>query len=223
MKGTFWVDEKPASLSSLVCDGEPGAGGVGAGEERRVQNSVVVRVTANRAATDEPEIVARPVPRKGETAQEDGSATEKGEHEVSRTEERPDSNNGTVGLVQTGKSAMSNGQARTDWRVPLVNCIKDPGRSMDRKVRWQVLKYTLIDNDLYRRTIDGVRGQDNLLAEEYTELMMGKIDDIPESRFRALREIKEKLKIAKAYNKHVIEKSFQVGDLVWKTILPLGT
>jgi hypothetical protein len=61
------------------------------------------------------------------------------------------------------------------------------------------------------------------LAEEYTELMMGKIDDIPESRFRALREIKEKLKIAKAYNKHVIEKSFQVGDLVWKTILPLGT
>jgi hypothetical protein len=149
MKGTFWVDEKPASLSSLVCDGEPGAGGVGAGEERRVQNSVVARVTVNRAATDEPEIVARPVPRKGETAQEDGSATEKGEHEV--------------------------------------------------------------------------RGQDNLLAEEYTELMMGKIDDIPESRFRALREIKEKLKIAKAYNKHVIEKSFQVGDLVWKTILPLGT
>jgi hypothetical protein len=39
-----------------------------------------------------------------------------------------------------------------------------------------------------------------------------------------LEEIKkEKIKIAKAYNKRVMEKSFQVGELVWKTILPLGT
>jgi hypothetical protein len=39
-----------------------------------------------------------------------------------------------------------------------------------------------------------------------------------------LEEIeKEKIKIAKAYNKSIIEKSFQVGDLIWKTILSLGT
>jgi hypothetical protein len=39
-----------------------------------------------------------------------------------------------------------------------------------------------------------------------------------------LEEIeKEKIKIAKAYNKRVVEKSFQVGDLVWKIILLLGT
>jgi hypothetical protein len=39
-----------------------------------------------------------------------------------------------------------------------------------------------------------------------------------------LEEIeKEKIKITKAYNKHVMEKSFYVGDLVWKMILPLGT
>jgi hypothetical protein len=31
---------------------------------------------------------------------------------------------------------------------------------------------------------------------------------------------KEKVKIAKSYNKRVMEKLFQVGDLVWKTILP---
>jgi hypothetical protein len=52
--------------------------------------------------------------------------------------------------------------------------------------------------------------------------MMDKIDAAPESRFKALEEI-EKEKIAKAYNKRVMEKLFQVGDLVWKTILPLGT
>jgi hypothetical protein len=38
-----------------------------------------------------------------------------------------------------------------------------------------------------------------------------------------LEEIeKEKLKVAKAYNKRVRAKLFQVNDLVWKTILPLG-
>jgi hypothetical protein len=67
-------------------------------------------------------------------------------------------------------------------------------------------------------------GQGSLSAKQYHELMMDKIDDVPKSRFKALEEIeKEKIKIAKAYNKRVMEKSFQVRDLVWKMILPLGT
>jgi hypothetical protein len=66
--------------------------------------------------------------------------------------------------------------------------------------------------------------QDYLSAKEYTELMMDKVDEAPESHLKALEEIeKEKVKIAKAYNKRVVEKSFHVGDLVWKMILPLGT
>ena len=40
---------------------------------------------------------------------------------------------------------------------------------------------------------------------------------------KALKEIeKDKLRVARAYNKKVKDKSFQVGDLIWKTILPLG-
>jgi hypothetical protein len=69
-----------------------------------------------------------------------------------------------------------------------------------------------------------VTGQAHLSAKEYNKLMIDEIDDAPESQFKALEEIdKEKVKIAKAYKKCVMEKSFQVGDLVWKTILPLGT
>jgi hypothetical protein len=65
---------------------------------------------------------------------------------------------------------------------------------------------------------------DYLFANEYTELMMDKVDETPESRLKALEEIeKDNLQIAKAYNKHVVVKLFQVGDLVWKTILPLVT
>jgi hypothetical protein len=63
----------------------------------------------------------------------------------------------------------------------------------------------------------------SLSAEEYHELMMDRIDDVPESQFRGLEEIdKEKIKIAKGYNKRVVEKLFQVRDLVWKTILAIG-
>jgi CxxC motif-containing protein len=68
-----------------------------------------------------------------------------------------------------------------------------------------------------------ITGQDYLSAKEYIELMMDKVDEAPESRVKAFEEIeKEKVKIAKTYNKRVVENSFHVGDLVWKTILPLG-
>jgi hypothetical protein len=54
--------------------------------------------------------------------------------------------------------------------------------------------------------------------------MMEMIDEMLEGQFRMLNEIeREKVKVAKAYNKRVVERSFQVEDLVWKTILPLGT
>jgi hypothetical protein len=34
--------------------------------------------------------------------------------------------------------------------------IRDPGKTTDKKVKRQVLKYTSLDDDLYQRTIDGV-------------------------------------------------------------------
>jgi single-stranded DNA-specific DHH superfamily exonuclease len=68
-----------------------------------------------------------------------------------------------------------------------------------------------------------VAWQERLSAKEYGELMMDMIDEVSESRRKALEEIeREKVRIAKAYNKRIKERSFQVVDLVWKTILPLG-
>jgi hypothetical protein len=67
-------------------------------------------------------------------------------------------------------------------------------------------------------------GSDNLSATEYMEGMMDTIDVVPEGRLEALQEIeKEKLLVAKAYNKRVKTKMFQIGESVWKTILPLET
>jgi hypothetical protein len=50
------------------------------------------------------------------------------------------------------------------------------------------------------------------------------IDEVIDKRMRALKEIeKDKVRVARAYNKKVRLKLFQVGELVWKMILPLGT
>jgi hypothetical protein len=59
---------------------------------------------------------------------------------------------------------------------------------------------------------------------DYHNLMLNRLDEVSEERVKALCEIeRNKLRVARAYNKKVKEKSFQVGDLVWKTILPIGS
>jgi len=52
---------------------------------------------------------------------------------------------------------------------------------------------------------------------------MDNIDEVTDKRMKALKEIeKDKLRVARVYNKKVKDKSFQVVNLVWKAILPLG-
>jgi len=54
--------------------------------------------------------------------------------------------------------------------------------------------------------------------------MMDNIDEVTDKRLEALAEIeKDKRRVARAYNRKVKAKSFQVDDLVWMTILPIGT
>ena len=66
--------------------------------------------------------------------------------------------------------------------------------------------------------------QNDISVVDYYDLMMDNIDEVSDRRMQALKEIeKDKLRIARAYNKKVKAKSFQVGELVWKTILPFGT
>jgi hypothetical protein len=44
----------------------------------------------------------------------------------------------------------------SDWRHVLIKYLEDLSSSRDRKVPLQALRYTLLDGELYRRTIDGV-------------------------------------------------------------------
>ncbi len=40
-------------------------------------------------------------------------------------------------------------EAEEDWRIPLIQYLKDPTLKVDRKIRRQAFKYTLFDGDLY--------------------------------------------------------------------------
>jgi hypothetical protein len=66
--------------------------------------------------------------------------------------------------------------------------------------------------------------QNDLSAIVYHDLMMDNIDQVTDVRLKALKKIeKDKARVARAYNEKVKSKSFQVGELVWKTILPIGS
>jgi predicted RNA-binding protein len=64
--------------------------------------------------------------------------------------------------------------------------------------------------------------KNDLVVYDYHDLMIHNIDEVTDKRLMVLREIeKDKIMVAKAYNKNVKAEPFQVVDLVWKTILPL--
>jgi hypothetical protein len=69
-----------------------------------------------------------------------------------------------------------------------------------------------------------VEFQNDLMVEEYVALMNDNVKDLTELRLWSLEKIKEnKAKVARACNKKIKLKEFQVGDLVWEVVLPLGT
>ena len=66
--------------------------------------------------------------------------------------------------------------------------------------------------------------QNDLDIGEYHDLMMDNVVEVADKKLMALKEIdKDKIMVAKAYNKKVKAKSFQIRELVWKMVLPLKT
>jgi hypothetical protein len=72
-------------------------------------------------------------------------------------------------------SVNGGGTIQIDWRLPLLECIRDPEKTTDKKVQWQVLKYTTLGDDLYRRTIDGVLLK--CFGEEQAKVAVQKVND----------------------------------------------
>jgi hypothetical protein len=41
--------------------------------------------------------------------------------------------------ITKGDSVKGGDTIRTDWRLPLLEYIRDPGKTMDKKIKWQAL------------------------------------------------------------------------------------
>ncbi|KAK2410042.1 hypothetical protein QL285_045433 [Trifolium repens] len=58
--------------------------------------------------------------------------------------------------------------------------------------------------------------------DHYYQMMSDELVDLDEERLNALEVLtKQKERVSKAYNKKVKSKSFSIGELVWKVILPM--
>jgi hypothetical protein len=58
-----------------------------------------------------------------------------------------------------------------DWRTPLVRYLDRSGHIADRKFWRQALKYVMLDNILYSRTIDGLLLK--CLCSDQSKIAMG--------------------------------------------------
>jgi hypothetical protein len=66
--------------------------------------------------------------------------------------------------------------------------------------------------------------QKDLSSKDYNDLMMDELEDLHMIRLRALENAeKNKMRVAKYYNKKVKVKQFAERDLVWKELFPIGT
>ena len=69
-----------------------------------------------------------------------------------------------------------------------------------------------------------VSKKNGLTPQEYNEAMMMELKSEDDRRIQAFNcMLIRKNKVAQNYNKRVKRKSFEVGDLVWKIILPVGS
>jgi hypothetical protein len=59
-----------------------------------------------------------------------------------------------------------------DWRTPLVRYLENNCHIVDRKVWRQALKYVLLDNTLYRQTIDSLLLK--CLGSDHSKISMGR-------------------------------------------------
>jgi hypothetical protein len=69
-----------------------------------------------------------------------------------------------------------------------------------------------------------VAKQNQLSHIDYESAMMAEMDDLDEAQVAALNSIiLQKKKVIQSYNRRIIPKTFAIGDLVWKVILPPRT
>ncbi len=61
------------------------------------------------------------------------------------------------------------------WRYDVYQYLQNPSQSASRKLRYKALRYTLLDDELYYRTIDGVLLK--CLSADQAKVVMGEVHE----------------------------------------------
>jgi hypothetical protein len=75
-----------------------------------------------------------------------------------------------------GNSSKTMTTEPDDWRTPLVHYLENPGHIADRKVQRPALKYVVLDNTLYRRTIDHLLLK--CFGSDQSKIAMGEVHEV---------------------------------------------
>jgi hypothetical protein len=65
--------------------------------------------------------------------------------------------------------------AEDDWRKEIVDYLRDPSRKVSRKLRYKAIKFVLLDDNLFYKSLDGVLLQ--CLGPEEAKRMMSEVHD----------------------------------------------
>jgi hypothetical protein len=102
--------------------------------------------------------------------------------------------------------AFGSDLAEDDWRKEIADYLENPSRKVSRKLRYKAIKFVLLDDRLYYKSLDGVLLQ--CLSQEEAEKMMSEVHDglcgAHQSAYRM---------------KWVIRKMDVIGRLCWKIAL----
>ena len=93
--------------------------------------------------------------------------------------------NAVVGSDSVKKDDSIVSAESQDWRVPLISYLRDPGRGAETNIRRLAFKYVLIDDELYRRTVEDLllkcldSDQDRVAMGEVHEGICGTHQSLP--------------------------------------------
>jgi ribonuclease HI len=101
------------------------------------------------------------------------------ELKIVRLEHIPKIHNSEANRLAQGASGyrpiLTEELSAEDWRKEIINCLKDLSKKVDKQLRYKAIKYVLLEDELYYRTIDGVLLK--CLGEEEAKILMGEIHE----------------------------------------------
>jgi ribonuclease HI len=147
-RGVFLVIEEP------IVSGFPGCKGKSACESDGAVVNAGLGVSCAWSSDRLKESRSTPSDGKVAKARDDGSVYEMGKREEDKVSEKQVTYSSAKAVTQAHESATRGSDSQVDWRLPLIECIRNLGKVKDKKMRRQALKYTIVSDELYRRTID---------------------------------------------------------------------